>query len=98
MTDKEREEVVSQRLAKGWPAHSPPHPFRGAGNYIISATNFDHEPIMAQPSRRTDFEARLLDKLNEIHVNIFAWVILPNDYHAVVSVNRLEPISAALKA
>jgi putative transposase len=37
MTQEEREEVLAQRKARGYPLHSPPHPFRGSGQYLITA-------------------------------------------------------------
>jgi len=52
---------------------------------------------MADPLRRTDFEARLLGKLKENEAEICAWVVLPNHYHVLVRVKSLYLISASLK-
>ncbi|HEY6042755.1 MAG TPA: transposase [Anaerolineae bacterium] len=97
MTPAEREEVVRQRRARGYPLHSPPHPFRRAGQYMLTAVNYEHNPIMAAPSRRTEFEARLLTALNEIDADVSGWVILPNHYHVLVGVASLDHVSHALK-
>ena len=97
MTPEEREEVVEMRRLRGWPLHSPPHPFRDAGHYLITAANFEHKAIMAAPERRTDFEACLLDRLKEIGAEVFGWVVLANHYHALIGVNSLDDVSAALK-
>jgi hypothetical protein len=34
--------------------------------YIITAANYEHAPIVAQPSRRTEFQGRLLAAMQEI--------------------------------
>jgi hypothetical protein len=59
---KEREEIVKYRRSHGYPLHAPPHPFRGAGAYLISAANFEHQARMSSPNRRTGFEAYLKNK------------------------------------
>jgi putative transposase len=97
MTREEREEAVRLRCARGYPLHAPPHPIRGHGRYLISAANFEHQHIMRAPERRTDFEARLLEKLQGIEAQVFAWVVLPNHYHVLLGVSALSLVSAALK-
>jgi putative transposase len=97
MTAEEREAVVRERLARDYPLHAPPHPFRGNGRFLLSATNFEHQPIMAAAERRTEFEERLLAKLKEIEAELFAWVVLPNHYHVLVGVGSLKTVSQALK-
>jgi putative transposase len=97
MAPEEREEVVAQRQARGYPMHSPPHPFVGPGRYLISAANYEHRHIMAALGRRTDFEARLLSKLQETGVKTYAWAVLSNHYHALVGVKNLDEVSTAIK-
>ena len=97
MTPEERRAVVAMRRLRGWPLHAPPHPMRGAGQYLITAANYEHRTIMAAPERRTNFEATLLDKLTEIHAEVFGWVVLANHYHILIGVSSLDAVSAALK-
>lgn len=97
LTLEEREEVVRQRRACGYPLHAPPHPIRGAGRYLISAANFEHQHIMAAPERRTDFEARLWESLRGIEAEVFGWIVLPNHYHVLLGVKGLNNVSAAIK-
>ncbi|MBI4670124.1 MAG: transposase [Chloroflexi bacterium] len=97
MTPEERAQVVQQRRERGFPLHAPPHPFRHAGNYFITVVNYEHKPIMAEPARRSEIEARLLDELRPFEVDVNAWVVLPNHYHTLVSVKHLDLLSAALK-
>jgi len=97
LTPKEREEIVHYRSERGYPLHAPPHPFREAGAYLISVANFEHRAIMKSPERRTEFEMRLLNILQEIADDLIAWVILRNHYHFLTLVQSLDHISAALK-
>jgi putative transposase len=94
---KEREEIVNYRSERGYPLHAPPHPFREAGAYLISAANFEHKAVMKSPERRTEFETRLLTTLQEIADDLIAWVVLPNHYHFLVCVQSLNHISVMLK-
>ena len=97
MTPEERQEVLRQRRERGYPLHAPPHPFRQAGKYLLSAANFEHATIMSSPDRRTDFEARLIAAVYDLGADVFGWVILPNHYHILVGIEHLDDISAALK-
>jgi len=97
LSPKEREEIVRYRSERGYPLHSPPHPFREAGAYLISAANFEHKTLMKSPERRTEFEMQLLNILYEVADDLIAWVILQNHYHFLAYVQALDHISAALK-
>ena len=97
LTPAEREDVLRKRREHGYPLHAPPHPFRDAGQYLITAANFEHAPIMASPERRTNFEARLLATMDGIRAVVYAWVVLPNHYHILLGVDALDQVSAALK-
>src|SRR5262245_28590696 len=97
MTPEEREDVVCKRRERGYPMHSPPHPFRGKGRYLITAANFEHAEIMASAERRTDFESRLLESMRAIAAEIYGWVILSNHYHILIWVSSLNDISPCLK-
>jgi len=94
---KEREEIVFYRREHGYPLHAPPHPFREAGYYLITAAIFEHKPLLAATSRRTEFETRLVAGMKEIQADPIAWEVLPNHYHILVDVDSLDSISSALK-
>lgn len=98
LTPEERDRVLRERRARGFPLHAPPHPLRDAGRYPITAANFEHKHIMFSPERRTDFEARLLQDLKEIDSTVFAWVVLPNHYHVLLGVDELDDVSSVLQA
>ncbi|MGE5602860.1 MAG: transposase [Nitrososphaerales archaeon] len=97
LTPQERELVLDQRRKMGCPLHAPPHPFRDAGRYLISAANFEHVPIMVSPDRRTQFESRLLAIMEDIHADVYAWSVLTNHYHILLGIDSLNSVSAALK-
>ncbi|MDO9302351.1 MAG: transposase, partial [Anaerolineales bacterium] len=97
LSPKEREEIVLYRSERGYPLHAPPHPFRDAGAYLISAANFEHKPVMDTPKRRTEFETLLLNSIKKIADDIIAWVVLANHYHILICVQSLDDVSAALK-
>lgn len=97
LTPTERAEVTRQRRARGYPLHAPPHPYRHAGHYFITAATYEHRPIMAASARRTEFEADLLQQAAEAEIDVHAWVILPNHYHLLVGVGSLDQVSSTLK-
>jgi putative transposase len=97
LSTEERKALVNYRIARGYPLHAPPHPFRESGAYLISAANFEHKAVMISSDRQTEFETLLLNSLQEIADDLIAWVILPNHYHFLASVQSLDHISAALK-
>ena len=97
LTREEQQAVVEARRQRGFPLHSPPHPFREAGSYLITSANFEHRPIMASSERRTQFQEILLDGFQEIRVEIIGWVVLPNHYNVLVNIESLELVSNLLK-
>ena len=52
---------------------------------------------MRSPNCRSEFEARLLKAIKEITKEMIAWVILPNHYHLLITINSLNDVSATLK-
>jgi len=97
LTSEEREQVLQQRRERGYPLHAPPHPFREAGRFFLTAANYEHVAIMARPDRCTDFEVCLFEAMHNIQADVFGWVVLPNHYHILVDVRSLDDVSAALK-
>jgi putative transposase len=97
LSPKERGKIIDYRRERNYPLDAPPHLFRNAGAYLISAANFEHKPIMSSPNRRTGFETRLLNSIKEITEDLFAWVVLPNHYHVLVSIQSLDDLSVTLK-
>ena len=97
LTDDERAAIVESRRKRGYPLHAPPHPYREAGRYFLSATNFEHQAVMRTPERRDEFETRLLNAFASIEADVGGWVVLPNHYHILAGVGSLDSVSALLK-
>jgi putative transposase len=97
LTPKELQDIVHYRREHGYPLHAPPHPFRDAGYYLITAAIFGHKPIMAALRRRSEFEILLIGGMKEIQADTIAWVVLPNHYHILVDLDSLDSVSSGLK-
>ncbi len=97
LSPKEQEEVLRIRKDRGYPLHSPPHPIRTQGYYLITAACFDHARIMDSNSRRSEFETRLLDSLKTIRAEGVGWVVLPNHYHFLASIEDFESLPGMMK-
>ena len=70
---------------------------RLAGWYFLTASNFEHVPVMQAPERRDTFETHLLNAFGSIDAEIGGWVILPNHYHILAGVDSLDVVSVLLK-
>jgi len=98
MTPEQRREALESRKKLRRPWHGPPHPQLDRKTYHISATCYEHRPIIGiGPERMADFEARLLDSLTACTEEIFAWRVLPNHYHVLLEATSLKELSNALK-
>ena len=97
LTPEQREEVIVQRKAMGYPLHAPPHPFRDAGYYMLTAANHEHARVMNTAERRTEFQKKLLLAFQEIKAEVVAWAVLANHYHILTGVQSLDDVSATLK-
>ncbi len=97
LSPQEQAALVAQRCTRGYPLHAPPHPYREAGWYLLTAATYEHAPIMQSAERRSEFEERILTTLSSKTIDVAGWVILPNHYHLLVGVNTLDTISMILK-
>lgn len=93
LTPEQRQELVKQRLALGYPPHSPPHLHLNDTLYLLTATCFDHATIMHSPNRRDELLDRLFDQFLMTDIEIHAWVVLPNHYHVLAHVNKFYLLS-----
>lgn len=50
LSPKEQEEILRIRHERNYPLHSPPHPVRANGYYLITAACFEHAPVMNPPT------------------------------------------------
>lgn len=93
LSPKQRQELVQERLKKGFPPHSPPHTIRLEAFYLLTAACYQHQSILMTSYRRQ----KLLDLIFEQFINngfeIVAWVILVNHYHLLVYVKDFKKLS-----
>ena len=71
LSPEERKEIINIRRQCGYSLHAPPHPYREAGHYFISAANYKHQPVMAKNQRRTEFEIALLESFHQINAVVY---------------------------
>ena len=98
LTPEQRIEVLDERKRHRRPQHSVPH-FASdlTSYYMVTAACYEHTSVIGlQPSRMVYFEDTLVDLLNEVCNQVFAWVILPNHYHTLVDAPNIKQLLAAL--
>lgn len=85
MSAEQREAVLKERQVQGVPWHGPPH-FQGEGKlFLLTASCFEHLPIVGENSQRmATFEQDLLDTCQMCCQAVIAWTLLPNHYHVLV--------------
>jgi putative transposase len=96
LTPEQRDEILAYRRMNGYPEHAPPHPYRDEGFYLITAATYRHQPVLTT-ERRTNFEQYLRTILSEYNLVAYAWVILPNHYHALIETKSMDCVSSALQ-
>lgn len=74
LNPKQRQELVQQRLQKGFPPHSPPHPLQLHTDYLLTATCYQHQSILTTSSRRQQLLNLISEKFINDGLKIIAWV------------------------
>jgi len=93
LSPMERAELVQQRIARGYPPHSPPHPLQDQPFYLLTATCYEHACHMLSSSRRQQVLDMLFEQFILQGMEIPAWVVLPNHYHLLVHVTDFAALS-----
>jgi len=97
MTQAERLAALASRKASRVPWHAPPHYESQGGHYLVTAACYEHRPwIGTTPERMADFEGQLLEALAAHCRKVFAWIILPNHYHALIQAAELASLLTAI--
>lgn len=64
-----------------------------SGLYLVTGTCFEHSPIIGQSSSRmSEFSGALCETFEAISMTTFAWVVLPNHYHALVKSSEVSTL------
>jgi len=92
MTEEARRQALELRRLRNHPLHSPPH-WNLAGQYLITAACYEHEPIIGKDAlRMTECEAMVLETCRELAAETYAWSILPNHYHVLLETDSIAEL------
>lgn len=94
LSPQKRRELIQERLKKGFPAHSPPHPIQIEDFYLLTAACYKHQSILKTSLRRQQLLNLIFEKFIEQGFEITAWVILVNHYHLLVYVPDFKQLSS----
>ncbi len=97
MTVEERQRVLKERRALGFPLHSPPHFHGMSGMYLITAACYEHQPIFEDLLDLSYLADEMLHALMAAGIQPQAWVFLPNHYHFLAQVEDIGIISETLR-
>lgn len=97
LSPEQRQELVHQRLAQGYPLHSPPHLRLNDALYLLTATCFNHAQLMYSSHRREELLDCLAEYFIQNEIEIHAWVVLPNHYHILAHVAKFDLLSNIFK-
>ncbi|AFZ54443.1 REP-associated tyrosine transposase [Cyanobacterium aponinum] len=98
LTPQQRLELVQERLKRGFPPHSPPHPIQIEGFYLLTIACYQHQKILNNSSRRQQLLNLLFEKCIHEAIDIRGWVILVNHYHLLVYLPNLSILTSIFKA
>ncbi|MEH1872488.1 REP-associated tyrosine transposase [Nostoc sp.] len=98
LTQEEKIIVVQERLAKGYPPHSPPHPVENSEFYLITVTCYEHKCRINSEERRQQLLNQLFEHFTYQDIEILAWVVLPNHYHLLVKNLDFKRLSKVLRS
>jgi putative transposase len=81
-----KQRIVDERIARGYPAHQPPHTIRDGHLYLLTAACYEHRPHIHSAERRQTVLDLLRGQCDEHGMMIHAWIILATHYHLLVEV------------
>jgi putative transposase len=97
MAPERRREALKYRQRHRLPWHSPPHYVGDSGLYLLTAACYEHRPVIGVDARRmAEFEVELLETLTRHTRECFAWIVLPNHYHVLVSAPDIKGLLKAV--
>jgi len=92
LSTAQRQQLVSERLALGYPPHQPPHLQLDQNLYLLTATCYEHQHHLKTPSRRDTLLDSLFAQFIEQGMEIHAWAILTNHYHLLIHVTAFDAL------
>ena len=86
---EEKQRIVDERIARGYPAHQPPHTIRDGHLYLLTAACYEHRPHIHSAERRQTVLDLLRGQCDKQGILIHAWVILATHYHTLAELTDL---------
>ena len=97
LTQVQKDWILNLRKKNHLPWHSPQHQDWGDRAYHLTAACYEHQSLIGiNPERMTQCEVELLETLQKLTHNIFAWCILPNHYHLLIEAPDILSVIAAV--
>jgi putative transposase len=93
LSPDEKKQAVIERLARGFPAHAPPHLPIDKATYLLTAACYEHQCHMLATERRRALLDRFFEEAIMADIGLLAWVVLPNHYHVLATVEVFERLS-----
>ena len=91
MTPGQREQTLDYRRSHRLPWHSLAHYQADTSHFLITAACYEHQHVIgASDARMLDFERRLVESVSAQSASLFAWNLLPNHYHLLVSTGDVK--------
>jgi putative transposase len=95
LTSEQRAEIIEQRVMRGYPPHSPPHPIKDQLFYFITAACYEYKSQINSEERRKQLLDLLFERLTHFGIELRGWVILSNHYHILVHLGHNQACSQA---
>ena len=96
LTPDDQLSLLEWRKGMHRPWHSPHHIEFGR-TWLVTSSCFEHRAVAgASNARLADFSSQLIATLEPVCEHIYAWVALPNHYHALVTAKAVMPVLQAL--
>ena len=92
LNQEQKKETLETRQLRRFPLHGPPH-FNALGRstYHLTAANYEHKVILGKNHQRMEaFSEKLCALYMESAATLYAWCVLPNHWHALVSTDDLK--------
>lgn len=97
LSQKQKEELIKERLTKGYPPHSPPHPVTNQPFYLITSACYEHKHRLNSCQRRQQIFNQFSELFKKNKIDILAWVILPNHYHLLITTVEFKWLSKEIR-
>ncbi len=97
LTPEEKAALVRERLHKGYPPHSPPHPITDQDFYLLTTACYLHQNRINSSTRRQQLLNQLFTLFINAGIEIRAWVVLPNHYHLLTTTVNFHWLSNELR-